>query len=155
MATDEVTTVILIRHADKDDNNDYLNPHGIARSFELIQVLSAAGIQAVYTSTAKRSKQTVKPFLAQHLSTHLPTKALSTAEELSTDILCYEGKIVLVVGHANTVPELIHLLGGPVYRDYRDDINNCEFDNLFVLVRYSATRVSLTRAKYGMPTDPC
>ena len=73
--------------------------------------------------------------------------------ELKDHILTHHaGQTVLVVGHSNTVPELITLLGGPSL----PIIDDCEFDNLFVLVRHSNTSSSVTKFKYGEPTTaPC
>ena len=148
------TTVILIRHADKDipqvGADPSLNGKGMARARELVHVLSAAGIQAVYTSQATRAKMTGKPFLQAHPA--LPIVRLGLAADLREHILAHhEGQTVLVVGHADTVPELIRQLGGPPL----PLINDCVFDELFVLVRHSATESSLTNLKYGEPTAPC
>lgn len=148
------TTVILIRHADKAipqvEDDPSLSDKGMARARELVHVLSAAGIQAIYTSTAKRAKMTAKPFSQAH--TALPIERLSSAADLKAHILTHhEGRAVLVVGHADTVPELIRQLGGPPL----PVIDDCVFDNLFVLVRHSATESSLASLKYGEPTAPC
>jgi broad specificity phosphatase PhoE len=159
MATNTVTTVILIRHADRDvppagtpdDPGPSLNDKGMARSRKLVHVLSTAGIQAVYTSHFTRAKMTAKPFLVAHFD--LPTVRLDAATELKDHILTHHaGQTVLVVGHSNTVPELIELLGGPSL----SIIDDCEFDNLFVLVKHSTTKASVSKLKYGEPTSaPC
>lgn len=159
MATNRVTTVILIRHADRDIPPDgtpdppgpSLNDKGMTRSRKLVHVLSTAGIQAIYTSQYKRSKMTAKPFFAAH--SDLPTVRLDTATELKDHILRHHaGHTVLVVGHSNTVPELIRQLGGPSL----PNIDDCEFDDLFVLVRSSSTEASVTKLKYGELTSaPC
>ena len=159
MATNTVTTVILIRHADRDvppagtpdPPGPPLNDKGMARSKTLVHVLSTAGIQAIYTSDYTRAKMTAKLFFAAHPG--LPLVRLNAAPELRDHILTHHaGQTVLVVGHTNTVPDLIELLGGPSL----PDIDDCEFDNLFVLVRYSTTSASVTRLKYGELTSaPC
>jgi len=159
MATNTVTIVILIRHADRDvppagapdDPGPSLNDKGIARSRKLVHVLSTADIQAVYTSHFTRAKMTVKTFLVAH--SNLPTVRLDAATELKDHILTHHaGQTVLVVGHSNTVPELIKLLGGPSL----PIIDDCEFDNLFVLVKHSTTKASVSKLKYGEPTSaPC
>ena len=158
MGTETVTTVILIRHADRDvppagtpaPPDPPLNDKGMRRSVRLIHVLGATGIQAVYTSDFIRAKMTARPFLTNHpgiphglLTTPLAPVRLTAATELSEHILAHNaGRIILVVGHSDTVPALIGLLGGPSL----PNIDDCEFDNLFILVRYSATMVSLTKA---------
>jgi 2,3-bisphosphoglycerate-dependent phosphoglycerate mutase len=159
MPANTVTTVILIRHADRDvppaGTPDFpgpsLNDKGTARSKKLVHVLSKAGIQAIYTSRYTRAKMTAKPFSAKHSG--IPTVRLSEATELKDHILTHHlGQTVLVVGHSDTVPELIALLGGPSL----PIIDDCEFDNLFVLVKHSTTSASVTKLKYGESTSaPC
>src|SRR5260370_22141468 len=60
-----VTTVILVRHAEKiiDPNNadPDLSPAGEARAQELVRMFGDAGITAIYATQYKRTQQTVKP----------------------------------------------------------------------------------------------
>src|SRR5437016_8219431 len=60
-----VTTVILIRHAEKiiDPNNPDvdLSPAGQARAQELARMFGDAGINAIYATQYKRTQETVKP----------------------------------------------------------------------------------------------
>src|SRR3989454_12480696 len=60
-----VTTVILIRHAEKviDPNNadPDLSPAGQTRAQELVRMFGDAGINAIYATQYKRTQQTVKP----------------------------------------------------------------------------------------------
>lgn len=152
------TTVILIRHADKDipqvEADPPLNEKGKTRARQLIHILTAAGIRAIYTSEAQRAKMTAQPFWQAHpiLVPPLPIVRLSAATDLRDHILTHhEGGTVLIVGHADTVPALIRELGGPSL----PVIDDCVFDNFFVLVRHSATEVFLTKLKYGEITGPC
>src|SRR5205809_7384909 len=63
--TRPVTTVILVRHAEKNiepNNPDPdLSPAGQARAQELVRMLGAAGVNAIYATNFKRTQQTVKP----------------------------------------------------------------------------------------------
>src|ERR1700674_2131209 len=60
-----VTTVILIRHAEKviDPNNPDvdLSPAGQTRAQEIVRMFGDAGINAIYATQYKRTQQTVKP----------------------------------------------------------------------------------------------
>src|SRR5882672_9651372 len=60
-----VTTVILIRHAEKNiepNNPDPdLSPAGQTRAQELARMFSATGVNAIYATQYKRTQQTVKP----------------------------------------------------------------------------------------------
>ena len=74
---------------------------------------------------------------------------MDEALQVKNDILSnHAGQTVLVIGHSDTVPDLINQLGAgsvPV-------INDSEFDNLFVVKVFSQGRASVTRLKYGNPS---
>src|SRR4029453_9075189 len=65
-----VTTIILVRHAEKNiepnNPNPNLSPAGQARAQELVRVLGNAGITAIYATQFVRTQQTAQP-LATHL----------------------------------------------------------------------------------------
>src|SRR5882724_305486 len=60
-----VTTVIVVRHAEKNiepSNPDPdLSPAGQARAQELSRMFGDAGVNAIYATQYKRTQQTVKP----------------------------------------------------------------------------------------------
>jgi broad specificity phosphatase PhoE len=143
-----VTTIILIRHAERNnptaaDPDPHLNAAGHARANKLIHALGQSGINAIYRSHFIRAKETAQP-LATHLG--LSTIEIDEAFEIRSDILSnHAGETVLVIGHSDTVPELINQLGGgslPI-------IDDSEFDNLFVVKVIGSDESSVTRLKYG------
>jgi 2,3-bisphosphoglycerate-dependent phosphoglycerate mutase len=146
-----VTTVILIRHGERNaftpaDPDPHLNAAGKARAKKLIHVLGQSGIKAIYRSHFVRAKETAQP-LATHLG--LSTIEMDEALPIKNDILSnHAGQTVLVIGHSDTVPDIIKRLGAgsiPV-------IDDAEFDNLFVVKVFSPNRATLTRLKYGSQT---
>jgi len=143
------TTVILIRHAERDNSavlDPHLNDKGIARAKSLVHVMEQAEIKAIYTSSYVRTKETANPLAAQHGITPVQ---IDEAAALKTNILeNHSGKTVLVVGHSNTVPELIGLFGNIGVFTIGDN----EFDNLFVLTTFSFGITRITQLKYGNPT---
>src|SRR2546430_16945841 len=64
-----VTTIILVRHAEKiiDPNNPDvdLSAAGQARAQEVARMFGDAGINAIYATQYKRTQQTVKPLADQ------------------------------------------------------------------------------------------
>jgi broad specificity phosphatase PhoE len=134
-------TAILIRHADVDadgTDNPELNAAGRVRAQELAHVLGDAGIVEVLVTSLRRSQQTAAP-LAAALGVE-PTVADEVDDVIAAIRARQRGDTVLVVGHTNTVPEVIDGLGGPAGVTIGAD----EFDRLFVLgARH------LTRLRYG------
>jgi phosphohistidine phosphatase SixA len=132
-------TAILIRHADVDaDGTDpELNAAGRARAQELLHVLGDAGIVAVLVTSLRRSQQTAAPLAA---AVGVDPTVADEIDDATAAIRARQRGAVLVVGHTNTVPEIIAGLGGPAGVTIGAD----EFDRLFVLC---ARR--LTRLRYG------
>jgi broad specificity phosphatase PhoE len=142
------TTVILIRHAERltappGNNDPHLSPAGKARAKLLLHVLGQANVAAIYTSEFIRTIETAQPLaVALGISPMKPPDA----QHIANDILQNQaGKTVLVVGHTNTVPEVIQLLGDHSSLQIDED----EFDNLFVATVLADNSVRVTRLKYG------
>jgi broad specificity phosphatase PhoE len=146
-----VTTVILIRHGERKvptpaNPDPHLNTAGKARAKTLIHVVGQSGIKAVFRSHFVRAKETAQP-----LATHLGLSPIEMDEALpikNVILSNYASQTVLVIGHGDTVPDLIKRLGAgsvPV-------IDDGEFDNLFVVKVFSPNRATLTRLKYGNQT---
>ena len=148
-----VTTVILIRHAEKiiDPNNadPDLSPAGQARAQELVRMFGDAGINAIYATQYKRTQQTVKP-LADKLG--LPVGQInskSTAELVSQIRSQHPGQIVFIAGHNSTVPEIIAALGGATF----PTIPESEYDNLYVVTMYRTGKAKVLKMRYGSPSQ--
>jgi 2,3-bisphosphoglycerate-dependent phosphoglycerate mutase len=144
-----VTTVILIRHAEKNiepNNPDPdLSPAGQARAQELVRIFGDTGINAIYATQFKRTQQTVKP-LADRLG--LPVNQVNsknTADLLAQIRAQHSGQIIFIAGHNNTVPEIVAALGGPTY----PIIPETEFDNLYIVTVYRTGKARVVRLKYG------
>jgi len=150
MRQPSVTTVILSRHAERANDSDttsLLQPNGFDRARTLTAVLWRAGITRVFSTSTKRASQTRKPFSD---SLKLDTAIYATPQQLKNTILAENpGDVVFVVGHSNTVPEIISAFGGGAIAQ----INN-EFDNLFVLSIYPGGQTQVLNLQYGASTPP-
>ena len=104
--------VVIVRHAEKaaeGGNDPDLSPAGIARAEVLAQMLRDAKISSIFTSEFKRTQQTAAPVakLLGITSTVVPGKDPAA---LATKLKNLNGN-TLVVGHGNTIPELVKSLG--------------------------------------------
>jgi broad specificity phosphatase PhoE len=157
--TDPVMTVFLVRHAERAEeprNDPPLTEKGVARSQELARLLSSAGIKAIFTSQYVRTKLTAEP-LAKQLNvtpttqtlksnpTNLRLIAEDSTRETVDKILSQGGGNVLVVGHSNSIPDVIKMLGG----DVTPVIDEKKFDDLFVVTVYAKGKAKVTHLKYG------
>jgi broad specificity phosphatase PhoE len=145
------TMVIIIRHAEKDtsnpnDQDPHLSKAGKTRAQTLVHVVGKAGIKAIYTSRFIRTQETARP-LATQLG--LSTTQIDDAPKLKQDILSkHAGEVVLVVGHSDSGPALINLLGG----GGGFQIEEKAFDKLFVVTVTTPDRAVVTQLRYGLPT---
>lgn len=144
-----VTTVILVRHAEKkiepDNPNPDLSPQGQARAQELVHMLGNTGITGIYATQYGRTQQTVQP-LAEKLS--LPVNRVDSGNtlELVRQIKSnYAGGVVFVAGHNNSVPAIIAALGGGNY----PTIPEGEYDNMFIVTLYRFRKANAVKMKYG------
>src|SRR2546423_1766113 len=148
-----VTTVILIRHAEKiiDPNNPDvdLSPAGQVRAQELARMFGDAGINAIYATQYKRTQETVKP-LADKLGLRVNIINSKNTNDLLAQIRAQNsGQTVFVAGHNNSVPEIIAALGGPKY----PIIPESEYDNLFVVTVYRTGQAKVVKMKYGAASE--
>lgn len=144
-----VTTVIVVRHAEKNieptNPDPDLSPAGQARAQELARMFADAGVNAIYATQFKRTQQTVKP-LGDRLGLSATVVEAKNTQELIRQILTvHRGQTVFVAGHNNTAPEIVKALGGgdfPV-------IPESEFDNMFIVTVYRFGRAKVVKIKYG------
>jgi phosphohistidine phosphatase SixA len=111
-AAAEQPVIFLVRHAEKglsDGKDPQLSIAGQARAVVLAAVLKDAGITAIYTTEFKRTQQTAAPLAAALGLT--PAVIPSSATAVLIDKLKNAPGNVLVVGHGNTIPEVVKGLG--------------------------------------------
>ena len=152
-------TVFLIRHAEKEDEprqDPPLKKEGVARAQELARLLGGAGVKSIYTSQFARTKLTAEPLATKlGLTTTVislksnPTNPRLIAEESTAEvvnkIMERPGENVLLVGHSNSVPDVIKMLGGDVV----PTIDERKFDDLFIVTVYAKGKAKVTHIKYG------
>src|SRR5947208_17108316 len=149
-----VTTIILIRHAEKiiDPNNPDvdLSAAGQARAQEIARVFGDAGINAIYATQYKRTQETVKPLSDKTGVPATIVNSKNTADLLAQLRAQHSGQTIFIAGHNNTVPEIIAALGGPQY----PIIPETEYDNLFVVTVYRTGKAKVVKMKYGATSQP-
>jgi broad specificity phosphatase PhoE len=152
------TTMIFVRHADKSATpagDPALSEAGRQRVAELTRQLVdadvVAGIDAIYATPYRRSQETARP-LADRLDLPINTyDAEDTEDVLETILKRHKGKIILVVGHSDTLPELIANLGAS---KKVPPIAENEYDNIYVISIPWFGKTKTIRLRYGEPYQP-
>jgi len=129
--------VFLVRHAERADTaaggqpkmgaDPELSAAGRQRAESLATVLKDANITAVYATEFKRTQQTAAP-IAKALGLTVTVIPSDNTADLLKRLKSSKGN-VLVVGHSDSVPEIIKSLGVKAHVKIGDD----DFDNLFVV----------------------
>ena len=129
--------VVLVRHAERADTvagapptmaaDPSLSETGRARAASLAAMLKDARITDIFVTEYKRTQETAAP-LAQALKLTPVVIAAKDTPGLVAKLKTVKGT-VLVVGHSNTVPDIISALG--ITSDVK--IADAEYDNLFVV----------------------
>ena len=149
------TTIIFVRHAEKaatPADDPRLSPAGERRVAELTRQLVdadvVAGVDAVYATQYQRTQMTAAG-VADALDLPINTyDAADTETVLQTILKQHKGKIILVVGHSDTVPELIANLGAskkvpPIAED--------EYDNIYIISIPWFGKTKTIRLRFGEP----
>lgn len=120
----ELTTLILVRHAEKNNETDTttLTADGYNRAERLSRMLINTNLAAIYATPYVRMHLTAKPTAVQ--------KNLAIQDYTPHDISIIEnivathyGKTILMIGHNNNIPQIInHYCGTNLsnLQDYHD-----------------------------------
>jgi broad specificity phosphatase PhoE len=149
------TTIIFFRHAEQtshDEADPPLSEAGQRRVAELTRQLVdadvVAGIDAIYSTPYIRSLETARP-LADQLDLPINSYAADDTEEILDTILKdHKGKIILVIGHSNTLPVLIANLGAS---KKVPAIAQNEFDNIYIISIPWFGKTKTIRLRIGEP----
>lgn len=124
--------VFLARHAEKKnpkDDKSLLSKAGLKRAEDLKRTMSSVDLKAVYHTEYERTKQTAAPTAAAHKLIPIVTdsgdvKGLAKALRARPS-----NEDVLVVGHSDTIPDVLHELGVST----TVVIGSNDYDDLFVV----------------------
>ena len=152
------TTVIFVRHAEKASvpaDDPGLSPAGQRRVAELTRQLVdadvVAGIDAVYSTPYRRTEETARP-VAEALDLPINTYDAADTEAIMEYIVReHKGKIILVVGHSNTLPALIGNMGAS---KRVPEIAEDEYDNIYIVSIPWFGKTKTIRLRYGEPYRP-
>jgi broad specificity phosphatase PhoE len=138
--------IYIVRHAERLDQSadSPLSAEGVGRSYRLRDMLRDAGITHIFTSELRRAIDTAKP-AAEALK-------LTPQRLTGTDVAALASRLsslgahdrALVVGHSNTVPQLLRALkvDAPV------TIADADYDNLFIVLPARDSAPVLLRLRF-------
>lgn len=145
------TIVYVVRHAEKDlsdpKNTDTdLSEEGHARAKALAEKLKSQNIVSILSTNYKRTRQTALP-LATNLGLNIVSyEGKNYAELKETVNKNYKNQKVLIVGHSNTVLEIVKAFGAipPV-----SSLTEGDYDFLFEIRIDHLSKVKIITRRYG------
>jgi broad specificity phosphatase PhoE len=152
-ATAGSTTVIVIRHAEKDLSASAVEPPlsqaGEARAALLARMFGDAKVlghlDAIYVSPALRSRLTAAP-LAASLGIGVTVAPADDPRGLALRVLHeHRGGRVLIVGHSDTVPQIVATLSG---NPNIPEIGDQEYGTLYIVTVPRIGHAALLRLNY-------
>ncbi len=152
----------IVRHAEKAAvpkdsinmmaNNPPLSEAGKVRAYVLRDELKNENIQHIFSTNTIRTISTAQPLKEGRGAV---TIELYSSSKDSIDVFISKlrtiKKNVLVVGHSNTVDDLVNKLCGRT--EVAGDLGDGEYNNLFIVKR-KGKRMIFQRRKYGYPSNP-
>lgn len=149
-------TVYVVRHAEKATSSDSsrmmkddpsLSEAGKVRALVLKDELAGKHIRHIYSTNTIRTRSTAEP-LSEAIKIYIET--YKNIDSLISTIKSAKGN-VLVVGHSNTVDDIVNKLCGQV--KIATDLKDGEYDNLFI-VKIKGKKIVFDKRKYGYPSNP-
>lgn len=146
----EPVVVFLVRHAERGDDGTSDPPiteAGQDRGRLLARMLRDSGLTQIHTTDYRRTRMTVQPVAEE--------TGLRLLEYDANDLAGLAGRLRrtpgrhLVVGHSDTTPALVAMLGG----EPGDPIADDEYDRLYILT-LTADGTSTVLIRYGEPPNP-
>lgn len=153
----------IVRHAEKAPvnkdssgmmaTNPPLSEAGKVRAIVLRDELRKENIRHFFSTNTIRTISTAQPL--NELQGNTPITIYSSSRDSLDGFVrklkaIREGN-VLVVGHSNTVDDLVNRLTGRT--EIPGDLLDTEYDNLFIVIK-KGKRMIFKKRKYGYPSNP-
>jgi broad specificity phosphatase PhoE len=142
-STNQATTWIIVRHAEREGNADKLSAAGESRARVLATLGDVLNVSAIYSTKTERTRNTVGP-LADALDLEIRSYSRVNKEWINQLSEEHRGKVVLIVGHSNTTGVIAAKLAGTE----PFDIGHDQYDSLFVVTANESSR-NIVRLQYG------
>jgi broad specificity phosphatase PhoE len=152
MISDTTTTIIILRHAEKESTgaDPSLTTDGNERAEELKRILGNVSIKSIYSTPYNRTNQTVQPLAtAKGITVSEYQTSKPYAELISEITKANRGKVSVIVGHSNTVPEILKELS---HSSFNITISESQYDNIFIVNLPDSLSPSIMHLKYGKYT---
>jgi broad specificity phosphatase PhoE len=153
----------IVRHAEKTvltkdsasmmANNPPLSEAGKVRAFVLRDELKDQHIQYIFSTNTIRAIATAQPLNESRGNTRIEfySSSKDSLDGFIEKLKSIKKGNVLVVGHANTVDDIVNKLCNST--KIPADLKDSDYDNLYI-VKKNGKRMIFSQRKYGYPSAP-
>lgn len=142
-----ITTFILVRHAEKisDGSDDPdLRPEGLQRAKDLVTLLDRSKVDAIYSTSFKRTRNTIVP-LAEAKKLQVLSYDAFKAAPIEQMLKEHRGGTVVICGHSNNIPWIANFLtGDKQVADYDDT----DYGNILIVSVVAPGQARVTWLRY-------
>lgn len=146
-ASCKTTSFYVVRHAEKEPvtttTDVPLSAAGSSRAVALSDALQDKGIKTIYATPTNRTTATARPLSR---ATGVAIQLYDAGDmRFLENLKKHRGAPVLVVGHSNTVDEVVNWLAG---KNLLQDLPDTQYGDLFVL-KIRGKKAELEKGKFG------
>jgi phosphohistidine phosphatase SixA len=144
----DITIFFIVRHAEKDTAggaNADLNDIGRGRADILPKIFRKIHLKKIYSTDRPRTKNTAKPLAA---SKKRPVEIYDAKQQkalLQQLLEQNKGNRILLVGHSNTVPQLINILRG---NEEEKEFSESDYSRLYIVTVKKIGEAQVTMIRY-------
>ena len=152
--TSDGQTYYIVRHAEKVvtdsasmmNSDPPLSAEGKKRATALRDFLRKKQIAYIYSTNTIRTRSTAEP-LSKAINIPIQTYGPTPDAAFINQLKALKGN-ALVVGHSNTVDDIVNGLCG---KQFLNDLPDAAYDNLFIVTNHNG-QYELRQEKYGKKT---
>lgn len=156
------TRYFVVRHGEKaiitkdssgfTPSNPPLSEPGQVRAIVLREELKNEHITHIFSTNFHRTVSTAKPLAElKDMSIELYSPSKDSLDAFIAKLKTIKKGTVLVVGHSNTVDDIVNALTGE--KKVEGDLSEKTYDNMYI-IRKRKNRMDFVQTKYGYPSNP-
>lgn len=153
---------VIVRHGEKaivtKDSSGYtpanppLSEAGKVRAIVLREELKNDRVSHIFSSNYFRTISTAQPLADQkRMTIELYSPSKDSLDSFLARLRAIKKGTVLVVGHSNTVDDIVNGLTGE--KKIAGDLKDSEYDNMYT-IRKRKNKMELVASKFGYPSNP-
>jgi 2,3-bisphosphoglycerate-dependent phosphoglycerate mutase len=126
------TIFFIVRHAEKDTTggtNADLNAIGRGRAQAEVKIFEKVKIDGIFSTDRPRTRNTAAPIAASKKIT-VEIYDAKKQKELLEKLAVQAGKHFFIVGHSNTVPQIVNILRGS---DEEKEFSESDYSRLYIV----------------------